>query len=303
MGGRSAHCDRRVGLGARANAGSRSLRGAVGVSYLKLKRARIILGCFLMSALVLAGFPAIDIGISSIFFEQGFLLRELRWYSLFREGLTYLLCLSMTAVLGIYVFNRLSKRDFCRINGRKVSYLFLVLILGVGLVVNVIFKDSFGRARPRDIEEFGGSKQFTPAFFLSDQCDTNCSFSSGEGAAGFFSLALALALSRRRAALLVALGLGGLVSFLRVASGAHFFSDIVVCFFVMLIFTDVLYYYVVLPKAERDGLLVSSRSDGSEAQIANVAHPVFTGVRSIAVCSTERAPHRRAGDGSTTRRD
>jgi formate hydrogenlyase subunit 3/multisubunit Na+/H+ antiporter MnhD subunit len=73
--------------------GSRSLRGAVGVSYLKLKRARIILGCFLMSALVLSGFPAIDIGISRIFFEQGFHLKDPWWYSLFRDGLTYLLCL------------------------------------------------------------------------------------------------------------------------------------------------------------------------------------------------------------------
>lgn len=226
------------------------------VSYLKLKRARIILGCFLMSALVLSGFPAIDIGISRIFFEQGFPLKDLWWYSLVRESLAYLLCLSMTSILGIYLFNRLTTRDLCRIDGRKVSYLFLVLILGAGLVVNVIFKDNFGRARPRDIEEFGGSKQFTPAFFVSDECVTNCSFSSGEGAAGFFSLALALALSRRRAALLAALGLGGAVSFLRVAAGAHFFSDTIVSFFVMVIFADALYYYVVLPKAERDGLLV-----------------------------------------------
>ena len=233
------------------------------MSYLKLKRAQIILGCFLMSALVLLAFPDIDIGISRMFFGQGFHLKDSWWYSLVRDGLTYLLCLSMIAILGIYVFNRLSKRDICRINGRKVSYLFLVLILGAGLVVNVIFKDNFGRARPRDIEEFGGSKQFTPAFVVSDQCDTNCSFSSGEGAAGFFSLALALALSRRRAVLLAALGVGGLVSFLRVASGAHFFSDTVVSFFVMLIFTDVLYYYVVLPKTERDRLLVQLPSEAA----------------------------------------
>ncbi len=216
-----------------------------------------------MSALVLAGFPAIDIGISRIFFEQGFHLKDLWWYSLIREGLTSLLCLSMIAILGIYVFNRLSKRDLCRIDGRKVSYLFVVLILGAGLVVNVIFKDNFGRARPRDIAEFGGSKQFTPAFVVSDQCDTNCSFSSGEGAAGFFSLALALALSRRRAVLLAALGVGGLVSFLRVAAGAHFFSDTIVSFFVMLIFTDVLYYYVVLPETERDGLRVQAPSEAA----------------------------------------
>jgi membrane-associated phospholipid phosphatase len=41
------------------------------------------------------------------------------------------------------------------------------------------------------------------------------------------------------------------VSWSRIASGAHFFSDTVVSFFVMLIVTDVLYYYMIVPEAER----------------------------------------------------
>ena len=45
------------------------------------------------------------------------------------------------------------------------------------------------------------------------------------------------------------LGLGSVVSFFRVASGAHFLSDIVVSFFVMLIVADVLYHYMFLPAA------------------------------------------------------
>ena len=221
------------------------------MSYLKLWRARIILACFLISACVLSGFPSIDIGISRLFFDQGFPLKEHWVLQLMHEGMAYFLCVSLGSVVAIYAFNRLWKRNLCSVDGKKVGYLFLVLILGAGLVVNVVFKDGFGRARPRDIQEFGGAKQFTPAFVVTAECRKNCSFSSGEGAGGFFALALAAALSRRRAALVAAVGFGVLVSWSRVATGAHFFSDTVVSFFVMLIFTDVLYYYLLVPKAQR----------------------------------------------------
>lgn len=233
------------------------------MSYLKLRRARIILACFLLSSLLLSGFPSIDISISRIFFDPGFHFKAHWWHRWIREGLVYFLCLSMVSVVGVYVFNRLLKRDLCRIDGKKVCYLFLVLILGAGLIVNVIFKDNFGRARPRDIEEFGGSKRFTPAFVVSYECDRNCSFSSGEGAGGFFALALASVLSRRRAILLAGVGIGILVSWSRIASGAHFFSDTVVSFFVMLIFTDALYHYIVVSQTERYGPPVELLSEAA----------------------------------------
>jgi membrane-associated PAP2 superfamily phosphatase len=53
-----------------------------------------------------------------------------------------------------------------------------------------------------------------------------------------------MALSRKRAMFVAGIGLGSLVSLSRVASGAHFFSDTVVSFFVMLIVADVLYHYM-----------------------------------------------------------
>jgi lipid A 4'-phosphatase len=204
-----------------------------------------------VSACLLSGVPSIDIGISRLFFDQGFPLTEQWIHQLIHEGMAYYLCLSLASVVGAYVFNRVWKRNLGSVDGKKVCYLFVVLILGAGLIVNVVFKDGFGRARPRDIVEFGGSKQFTPAFIVTNECARNCSFSSGEGAGGFFSLALVAALSRRRAALIAAVGLGVLVSWSRIASGAHFFSDTVVSFFVMLIVTDVLYYYMLVPKADR----------------------------------------------------
>jgi len=166
-------------------------------------------------------------------------------------GLNYFLWISLTTVIAIYLHNRLLKRSLGAIDGKRVLYLLFVLIVGAGLIVNAGLKDNFGRARPRDVEEFGGTKLFTPAYVISSECRTNCSFSSGDAAGGFFSIALAMALSRRRAVLAAAVGIGALVSFARVASGAHFLSDTVVSFFIMLAVADVSYFYMVLTDADR----------------------------------------------------
>jgi len=220
------------------------------VSYIKQRHGQRIAVYLLLTALLLSQFPGLDIQISRLFYDDGFPLRDQWWQGWLRQGMSYFLWLSMGSVVAVYLFNRLCRRNLCGLDGRKVGYLFLVLILGAGLIVNVILKDNFGRARPRDIEEFGGSRHFTPAFVVSRQCDKNCSFSSGEAAGAFFSLALATAFGRRRALFVAAAGFGIVVSLSRVASGAHFFSDTVVSFFVMLILSDVLYYYMFLLEPE-----------------------------------------------------
>jgi lipid A 4'-phosphatase len=200
-----------------------------------------------MSSLLLVAFPKIDLVVSSLFFDQGFPLAAEPWTRLLHEAVGVLIVVSMLAVLGIYAFNKFSKQNVCGIDGGRVVYLFLVLILGAGLIVNATLKDNFGRVRPRDIEEFGGTRQFTPAFVVTNGCATNCSFSSGDAAGAFFFLAFAIALSRRRATAVAAVGFGVAVSLSRIAVGAHFFSDTVVSFFVMLIVADALHFYMFMP--------------------------------------------------------
>ena len=215
--------------------------------YLKRRQIRTILACFVASSLLLAVFPHVDIYISRLFFDGSFYLARQWWTTLMHESMGYFLYLCLGSVVALYAWNKLSKRSCCGVDGKTVVYLLLVLIVGAGLTVNVVFKDNFGRARPRDIVEFGGSRHYTPPFVISGECGTNCSFSSGEAAGGFFPLALLMALSRRRALLLAAAaGFGIFVSFCRIASGAHFFSDTVVSFFVMLSVADVLSYCLAI---------------------------------------------------------
>jgi lipid A 4'-phosphatase len=216
--------------------------------YLRTFRAGLVVLSFLASSLLLVAFPEIDLIVAALFFDNGFTLTEQSWTRLLHEAVGVSIAVSMLAVVGTYAFNRLCKQNVCGIDGRKILYLFLVLILGAGLLVNATLKDNFGRVRPRDVQEFGGSRHFTPAFVVTDGCVRNCSFSSGDAAGAFFFLAFAL--GRRRAVAMAAVTFGVAVSFSRIAIGAHFLSDTVVSFFIMLLVSDVLYFYMFVPADE-----------------------------------------------------
>lgn len=112
---------------------------------------------------------------------------------------------------------------------RRLLFLFLVLALGPGLVVNGVLKSESGRARPHQVEAFGGDKVFTAVFTPADQCRRNCSFVSGHASMGFYLIALGWVTCRRRW-FAIGVAAGALVGFGRMAQGAHFLSDVVFAF-------------------------------------------------------------------------
>jgi lipid A 4'-phosphatase len=143
------------------------------------------------------------------------------------------LFVGMTVLIGITALVGLVRtlRERGKLFGlAQARWWFLLVILGVGpgLVANVLFKDHWGRARPRTVVEFGGAKQFTPPLVLSKECRRNCSFVSGEvssAAVPFFAAALLLPQFR------IALLAGGVVTgfaagLIRIAQGGHFLSDV-----------------------------------------------------------------------------
>lgn len=225
------------------------------MGYFHSARGRAIVLGFVASSLLLAAFPQIDLFVSGLFYAGGFPFSASPLQRLIRDATSGFVYLAIFGTAAVYLFNRVLGAKLWGIDGRRLSYLFIVLVVGAGFIVNFGLKDNFGRARPREVVAFGGTRDFTPAFAISRECRNNCSFSSGEAAAGFFSIALVYALARRRrAALAAALAFGTLVSLARIASGAHFFSDTVVSFFVMLLLADSLFYFMRLAPPEIEAI-------------------------------------------------
>lgn len=115
----------------------------------------------------------------------------------------------------------------------RLPLIFVVVagILGPGLVVNWGFKDNWQRARPYQVENFGGTQKFSRAAVMTNQCDANCSFVSGHVACGVFLISLGL-VHRRRQRTWAAVGVvaGLLIGFARIADVAHWLSDVLWAF-------------------------------------------------------------------------
>ena len=118
---------------------------------------------------------------------------------------------------------------------RRWLALGLLMLLGNGLVINGLLKETWGRARPVDVQGFGGLASFSPALLASSQCDSNCSFVSGHAATGFGLLAVGMlgSAATRRRWLKVGLLAGLAAGLIRIAQGGHFLSDVLFSGWVM----------------------------------------------------------------------
>ena len=112
---------------------------------------------------------------------------------------------------------------------RPGLFLVILLTLGPGLLVNSVFKEYWGRPRPREVLQFGGTKEFLHAW-QKGVAHKGRSFPSGHSSAAFYLSAPFFILRRRNpraASLWMAGGLlfGFLMSIARITQGGHFLSD------------------------------------------------------------------------------
>jgi membrane-associated PAP2 superfamily phosphatase len=115
------------------------------------------------------------------------------------------------------------------IPGRAIVFLIATMALGPGLLVNVVLKDHWGRSRPIDVTQFGGTDHYVRWWDPRGDCPNNCSFVSGDVSGAFWTIApAALAPPQWRAvAYGAALALGTAMAAFRVMAGGHFVSDVV----------------------------------------------------------------------------
>jgi len=192
-----------------------------------------IYGAVLIASLALFWLaPGIDLFVSGLFYDpqHGFALAEWPPLREFTQSIHWITWAILLIAAAGAAWLRLVGRPLWRLDRNALIFLVAALAIGPGLLVNTVLKDHWGRARPYQVEAFGGSHQFTPAPLPADQCARNCSFVSGHAALGFSLVGFAFLLPagrRRGLALVAALSFGGLVGLARIAAGHHFLSDIV----------------------------------------------------------------------------
>ncbi|MGI9133522.1 MAG: phosphatase PAP2 family protein [Rhodoferax sp.] len=186
-----------------------------------------VLALSLVLALVPTLWPALDLAVARLFAGPGAAGDAVAWFWV--EGINRFVPALFRGVvllaLGAWLLASLTR--FARRWRLQLAFLVLAGALGPGLVVNSGFKEQWQRARPYQVEQFGGTQKFTRATVMTDQCDNNCSFVSGHVACGVFLVSWMLVQPRRQrrwAAIGIAAGL--LIGFARMADNAHWLSDV-----------------------------------------------------------------------------
>jgi lipid A 4'-phosphatase len=187
----------------------------------------VVLAVSLLLALIPTLWTQLDIAFASLFFgdARGNGVESWWWIELINAYVPAAFRVMLLLAIAGWVTATVTQRWAAW----RLPLAFVVVagFFGPGLVVNAVFKDNWQRARPYQVENFGGSQDFTRAAVITDQCDSNCSFVSGHVACGFFFSSLLL-LSRRRAKTWLAIGtLAGLtIGLARAAAMGHWLSDI-----------------------------------------------------------------------------
>jgi membrane-associated phospholipid phosphatase len=191
---------------------------------------------FVLLAALFIAFPQIDLAVSGAFFHEAGhwlapdegLIRGAAYRGLPRLG--QLLLAVLAVLLALSFIRRLP-----RLKARRtlIGFLLASALLGPVLLVDYTLKGHFGRARPATVQEFGGAKQFTPAFVPSDQCKGNCSFVSGHVTTAAFIMAFGWlgAPAIRRRWLIASLAFAGYFAWIRIEAGGHFLSDTIFAWF------------------------------------------------------------------------
>jgi lipid A 4'-phosphatase len=198
-------------------------------------RRSIQIGLAILIVLVLV--PAIDLNVSMLFFDPaaGFMWRNQPVPEFLHSAIQITARIIGTVTLLAFLHTAIrtvrskTAGTLLRLGPKSWAFLFLGLVLGPGLVANVVLKDMWNRARPVQVEEFGGRQYYSPPMVFSNQCEKNCSFVAGDAAMGFYLQIVAYVVARRFSGPLLmagmAAGLGA--GLLRIAMGAHFFSDVI----------------------------------------------------------------------------
>jgi lipid A 4'-phosphatase len=192
----------------------------------------ITLAIAVVVGLLFGFYPELDLRLSALFYDpsvSGSWNNSAWIQKVLRDVARWTVALvAAPAFIALIVKLVLPRRPML-IPGRAAVLMIATLALAPGLLTNVVLKDQWGRPRPIDVAEFGGTDRFVPWWDPRGDCPKNCSFVAGEPSGAFWTLAPALLTPPHWRALATggALAFGVGVGLLRIWGGGHFFSDVV----------------------------------------------------------------------------
>ncbi|MDP2903240.1 MAG: phosphatase PAP2 family protein [Methylovulum sp.] len=186
----------------------------------------------------------VDYQVASLFYQPGDGINVWPWKQwwlwdyLFRYATKFAVAIVVGALLIAISSYALPKLIPWR---RPAIYIVLVIALGPGLVVNVIFKDHWGRPRPVHISEFGGQYAYVPPLQIGNTPDK--SFPCGHCSVAYLFFACYF-LSRKRKAFyfLLTLLFALMMALTRLSAGGHFISDILWSGYLVFLVAWLVYY-------------------------------------------------------------
>ncbi len=208
---------------------------------------RLVWATLFFALAVAAKFPGLDLLISARYFDaaRGFFHAQdplvvalYDWTPWLGRGLALLMAIhALTApwlARALMASGRTELAQRCRGPWRRVSAVFVcAALLGPGLVIEGVFKNTMGRPRPVQVIEFGGTEVFHGPFRPGHNPESHRSFTSSHAAAGFALMGLGLTCGPvwRRRWLLIGLVAGGVVGLGRMLQGGHYLTDVVFSFY------------------------------------------------------------------------
>lgn len=173
-------------------------------------------------------FTNADLYLQSLFFDekQGWTwIDHPFWDFIYRYGIFFGYAVALISLILISISYWSPKFTQWR---KPAILMVFVIALGPGILVNLTFKEHWGRPRPHEVIEFGGSQEFKYVWQMGEE---GKSFPCGHCSMGFY-LAIPYLFWRKRRKLLayfslfVGFSAGFVIGFARVIAGAHFPSDV-----------------------------------------------------------------------------
>ncbi len=170
-----------------------------------------------------------DLATSAFFYNEGTFSSARVWQWVYHYAIWPSWMATAAALFALFVsFNK--KYASLRL---PALYLLLTFAIGSGLIVHALLKEQWGRPRPKQIVEFGGSQSFHPYWKPSTDPiqEPSKSFPSGHASTGFYFFSLIFLGRAYRSkpifwtGVVLSSSLGLLLSLARIAQGGHFLSD------------------------------------------------------------------------------